>query len=162
MKSITALGVGLASVVASVFAGGNALAASAVYGGSVCHNYFGSDAKYIGFFSHGVINEAPKSADPKKDTKKVVCPVAKHLNDYKGITARINIDSQGANTVTCTLYSRNWDGSSLGSKVIKNKGRGKESLTLRVPSSTPRSYFAAVCDLPSDEAAEIYSIEVLN
>jgi hypothetical protein len=162
MKSITALGIGLASAVVSVFASSNVLAAATVYGGSVCHNYLGSDAKDIGFFSHGVVNDAPKSADPKKNTKKVICPVAKQINDYKGITTRVNIDSQGANTVTCTLYSRNWNGSSLGSKIVKNRGRGKESLTLQVPTSTLRSYFAIVCDLPSQEDAEIYSIEVLN
>ncbi len=155
MKSITALGIGLASVVVSVFASSNVLAAATVYGGSSCHNLEGKDAGNVEFYEHGATNASNISS-------KLICPLVKHTNDFNGLTVRVNFDSRGANTVTCTLYSRNWNGSSLGSKTVKNKRSGKESLTIRVPTSTTRSYFSLICNLPPKEVSEIFSVEVLN
>lgn len=153
MKLITALGIGLTSC---LLMSSYAMAASNVFGGSVCHAYDGADTQDIIYYSHGIVNAGTSH------TVSVICPIAKRTNDYNGITARINIDSNGANTVSCTLYSRGANGGALGSKSVRNNDSGKETLTLRVPTSTPTSYFAAVCKLPANEVAEIYSLEVLN
>ncbi|SJM92825.1 exported hypothetical protein [Crenothrix polyspora] len=163
MKSITAFGFVLAGVVASVFVSGHALAAipnssvsSVINGGATCHNYEGKDVGTFEFYGHGVTNGSPSLS------KKVICPVTKRSSNFNGLTVRVNMDSPAANTVSCTLYAYNWNGTSLGSKAVKNKKSGKESLTIRVPSSTTRTYFSLVCSLPSKERSEIYSIESLD
>lgn len=151
MKLIKLLGY---SVATAIFcASGNAVAA--VYGGATCHNYEGRDAGTFEFYGHGITNGSPTLS------KKVICPVTKQASDFKGFTVRVNLDSPAANTVACTLYAYNANGAGLGSQVVKNKKKGKESLTIRVPS-TPRSYFSLVCNLPSKERSEIFSIEPLN
>lgn len=163
MKSITAFGFVLAGVVASVLVSGHALAASTVYGGSVCHYYYGQDASNIEFYSHGVVNTTNDKNNPKNNIpKEVICPIAKRTNDYKGITAKINLRASRPDSITCTLYSYDYDRKFLGSKAVKNKISGEQSLTIKVPSSTTRSYFSTVCLLPPKEGGEIYSIEVLN
>jgi hypothetical protein len=152
MKLITISSIGLTGY---LLINSYAMAAT-VIGGTVCHAYDGLNTKDTLFYSHGIVNAAAKARVA------VVCPITKRSNDYAGITTKIHIDSQGAETVACTLYSRASDGSLLGSKAARNSGSGKEILTLRVSSSTPTGYFAAVCTLPPNEAAEIYSLEVLN
>ncbi|WP_394751850.1 hypothetical protein [Crenothrix sp.] len=152
MKLIQVLSYSLATVV--FCASGSA--AAAIYGGATCHNYEGRDAGTFEFYGHGITNGSPSLS------KQVICPVTKQARDYKGLSVRVNLDSPGAKTVACTLYGYNANGVGIGFKAVKNQKKGKESLTIRVPSSTPRSYFSLVCSLPSKERSEIYSIESLN
>lgn len=155
MKANVFLGVGVLGVVATVC--GTALAATSVYSGVACHNYYGTDTRDIEYYSHGVVN-----TNPNVGAKKVICPVTKNANDRSGLTVRVNVDSPKPNSIKCTLRSHDWNGALLGLKSINSQIKGKETLTLRVPTSTARSSFSVLCDLPSQNAAEIYSVEALN
>jgi hypothetical protein len=135
-----------------VFTSGNALAASTLNGGAICHDYAGSDAGSINYLSHGVFNKDPKSI------KKVICPVTKLAKDYKGLKVRVNLDSLGPKTVSCTLYGSKADGSAMGAKTVPNQKTGFESLTLSLPTSTLTGYFSVVCALPPKQNSEIFSI----
>ncbi|SJM91762.1 hypothetical protein [Crenothrix polyspora] len=158
MKVTTVLGMGLAGVMASVFMGGNALAASTVVGGAACHYYDGNDVSNIEYLSYGVLNTSTIA----NNVKKVVCPVTKQSSNFGGLTVKVNLDSNGPRTVSCTLYGYDVTGKAMGLNTVSNRTSGKESLMLKLPTSTPRSYFSVVCKLPSNEASVLYSVESLN
>lgn len=155
MKIIKVLGYGLTSVAATLMSGNAFAAASTVYAGSVCHNYVSQDASEFEFYGHGITNSSTI-------TKKVICPVAKRINDMNGIGVKVNIDAKSPNTISCTLFSYNINGNKLGYATASNKAKGKETLTMRTPASTTRSHSSVLCSLPGNEDAEIYSIEVFN
>jgi hypothetical protein len=155
MKIIAVMGLALTGVV-SMLNAGNVLAASNIMGGAACHHLEARNIGDIEYYQRGITNLRASTG------AYVICPIAKNTADYKGVSVRINMDSAGANTVSCTLYSRNPNGSALSSKAARNISHGKESLLIRVASSTPRSYFSLICKLPGNEAAELFSVETLN
>ena len=147
-------------LVASCFAGllgaNPVFAASTIIGGASCHHLEAQKVGDIEYYQHGLTNAS------KVSSSSVICPIEKKAYDYKGVKVRINLDSKGPNTVACTLYSRNPNGTPISSKTVKNIGSGKEALLVSVASSTPRSYFSLICNLPGNEVSEIFSVETLN
>lgn len=151
-KTLTALA---ASGLVYLLSAGNVFAAFTIIGGASCHHLIARKVGDIEYYLHGLTNAG-------NSVTSVICPIEKKANDYKGVKVRINLDSKGPKTVTCTLYSRNPNGTPIVSKTVQNAGTGKEALLVSVASSTPRSYFSLICDLPGKEVSEIFSVETLN
>jgi hypothetical protein len=155
MKLIPIVGM-VASVIVSILASNNAMAASTVYQGSICHNYYGKDATQIEYYySYGVSNSS-SSAD-----KKIICPITKRVNDGNSLSVRVNLEAP-ANTITCTLYSYNSNGKKLGFQTVRNRVSGIQSIALQTPFTTTRSHSSLFCNLPPNSTGSIYSIEVLS
>jgi len=155
MKSAYGFGVFVAiSAFASFGLCSNAYAVNANHSGTVCKNYNASQVTDIDYLPNGTRNL-------NASARYVICPITRSPTSTNQVSVYIDGFASSGNTVSCTLYSYDYNGTFLGSQSFPTPRTGTFDQHLAVAGSYWGNA-SVLCLLPGNAGGIIYGVEVVQ
>jgi len=154
----TALSFGLSLVVGtlgSVGLSGEAHAVNANNSGTACKNYNAAQVADIDYLPSGARNLNASS-------RYVICPVVRSTTSASyGVNVYVDGFAAAGKTISCTLYSYDYNGAFLGSKSFPTARTGVFDQYLSVAGHY-WSNASVLCLLPGSAGGIIYDVDVVQ
>jgi hypothetical protein len=155
MKSAFVLGFTLAvGALGSLGLSGNAYAVNANHSGTICKNYNAAEATDIDYLPSGTRN---LNANPRY----VICPIVRSPTSTNQVNVYVDGFASAGHTVSCTLYSYDFNGTFLGTQSFPAPRTGVFDQYLSVPGAY-WSNASVLCYLPGSATGIIYDVDVVQ
>jgi hypothetical protein len=129
-----------------------AFAVNSNISGSACRNYNARDVTDIDYLPNGVRNVNVSS-------RLVICPIVRSPTSTNAVGVYVDGFVPPGNTIACTLFSYNIDGSFGSQAFTAQPGTFDQFVTV------PGSYWGnanVLCSLPGNISGQIYDIDVVQ
>jgi len=133
-----------------------ASAVSANHSGTICKNYNAGDAAFIDYLPNG-------ARSYRTYATALICPLTRNTSNSNGAYVYVDVTTYGTQTVYCTAYSYNYNGTLLGSASQSWTGSGFHEFGLNLygaGKSSAWSDYSVLCTVPGNSSGLINGVDL--
>lgn len=140
------------ALIAGVVSSGTASASPWINPGTICHNKLQGEANYFNYQANGIVNNSSA-------LRNISCPIITQNTTFGALGTVYVMYTSTVNT-TCTLFTHNWNVSSLIATQLVNLPAGNSYVGIaNVPNSDYYQH-TLECAMPGSARVKIRGIEV--